>query len=393
MIGNTAVLSSKVFCYPPPNKCIVVFKKYLFAKQFFFLTLCFLILSLPVFSGEQKPLSLKQAINDSVQELFNNLPQGSTVAVYDFSTPNNAKKPELSEHIVEEIIKLFSRERPRFITVDRQRMEVVKKELDLHLSGDVDDETAKAIGKATGADFVITGSVTRVYRAYNISLRPITVDKKEVFPIADRDIKENDPEFSFYLLSKSNFRFSLGGRAGAALNFLTLSGDISGSVENPSPGFEPAVQAAFHFTGFFALQTELALSHDKVSYSGTETPGGAYTASFESYSLRLPLLLRFTYSPGIFSVSGFAGVGFSIPLGDMKLKSSLYEDSSYRFSLPPYYVGGVTLGLKLGPGVLFSDIRFSGDFAKTVIHDNSGTLALYSRNTLSFSLGYEYEFN
>ena len=35
---------------------------------------------------------------------------------------------------------------------------------------------------------------------------------------------------------------------------------------------------------------------------------------------------------------------------------------------------------------------YSGDFAATVMRDEHGTLAVYKRNTFSFSLGYEMEF-
>jgi len=142
------------------------------------------------------------------------------------------------------------------------------------------------------------------------------------------------------------------------------------------------------------VQTELALSLDNFSYSGTRA-GAAYTASFESISLQLPVMVRFTFRPENlplpFSFSGFGGIVVNIPLGAMKLSSSLYGDSSYRFSMPLGYVVGVNAGLKLGPGTLFLDIRFSGDFARTAIHDSNGTLALYTRNALIFSLGYEFE--
>ena len=108
------------------------------------------------------------------------------------------------------------------------------------------------------------------------------------------------------------------------------------------------------------------------------------------------MLARFTFADpdklGGFSFGVLAGIGFNIPLGAMQAQSDLYGESSYRFSMPAGYVVGANVGFSFGGGrrhTVFSDIRFSGDFAKTLIHDNSGTLALYDRNTLSFSLGYE----
>jgi hypothetical protein len=195
----------------------------------------------------------------------------------------------------------------------------------------------------------------------------------------------------------ASFRISAGVRAGLSLQMWTLSSDIIGSVESPTFAFEPAFQGAFHFTDTLALQAELSLSIDKVSYSGN-IPGNEYTAFFESFSLRIPVLARYLAykNPDILgglSISVLAGLGFNIPLGDMKLHSSFYGNSVYRSTMPLSYIVGVNVntGIKLGQGTVFADIRFQGDFAKTVIHDNSGTLALYTRNTVSISFGYEME--
>ena len=187
-------------------------------------------------------------------------------------------------------------------------------------------------------------------------------------------------------------RLMAGVRSGVSPQFWTLSDEFEAKADSPSIVFEPALQAAFYFTDMFGLQTEIALSFDTLLYSGIELGYGEFSASFESYSLRLPLLACVTLRPGNFLFSALAGVSFNIPLGAMKLHSSLYDDFSYRFSIPPGYIIGANAGMKIGAGFLFSDIRFSGDLAKTVIHDNYGTLALYTRNTLSFSLGYKFEF-
>jgi len=351
------------------------------------------LILLPVsnINADEKALPFDKAIEDSVKYLFDHLPDGSKVAVYDFTIPPNAK-PALSDYLVDEITRLFSRERPRFITVNRQEMDAVKKEMNLHLSGEVSDETAKAIGKKTGADIIITGTVMHVGSVYRLTLKPISVEREEFYPVASANIKGNDRKLGFFIDTGSASRFHLlaGARAGISLHLWKLSDDITGKSENPSFGFEPALQGVFYFNNFIGLQTEAALSMDSYSYSGDDP--SAFTASFESLSLRLPLLLRLTYRPGIFALSAFGGVSFNIPLGKMTVKSSLYDDASYRISMPPSYVAGANVGLRLGPGFMFTDIRFSGDFAKNAIHDSHGTLAVYKRNTLSISMGYEYEF-
>jgi hypothetical protein len=355
---------------------------------------------------------LNQAIVKLVNDLFKQLEQleevkkgANVVGVYDFEIQPGVKvkpKPSLSEYITGEVNRLFTNARPRFITVERNKMNnAMRAELNLHLSGDISDETAKSITRATGADIIVTGEVSTAPGGYRLSIFAVHLEKRERLADFAIIIPADDPEINFYLESEQlepepqYFTFSAGLRAGISPHLWTLSDDIKGSPESPAIGFEPAFQGAFYFTDLFALQTELALSQDKVSYSGKEAKGTKYTGSFESLSLRVPLLTRFTFRPGIFLLSVLGGVSFNIPLGDMKLHSSLYDDSSYRFSIPPGYVIGANAGVRLGrdsPSVLFADARFSGDFANTAIKDNSGTLALYKRNTWSFSLGYEREF-
>lgn len=354
--------------------------------------------------AQEKAAGLEKAITSVSVSVMRNIPKNKKVAIYGCNIPDSViedKKNKLYQDVLDDIIVAFSREKAKkqFIIVDRQELETVRVEMNFQLSGEVPDDKAKALGRKLEADYIVTGRITRSGDgSYKIYLKIIDVESGEIITMDSAAIIKNDIKLSFFFPSdEKSFVISVGGRAGVSPHFFKLSGDISGSAKNPSPGFEPAVHTAFCFTDFFALQTELALSRDKVSYSGVDPADGAYTASFESYSLRIPLLARFTYSNpdklGGFSFGGFAGIGFNIPLGDMKLHNSLYNDSSYRFLIPPGYVAGVNAGWRFGGSLrhmLFTDIRFSGDFLKTVIKDSSGTLALYLRNTLSFSVGYEF---
>jgi len=360
-----------------------------------------LCLLLPGLSGrayaQNRAVSLEQAIADSAQYLFDRLPEKSKIAIYDFDLKNIKAESSLNDRIIDDLSALFSNE-SRFTLVSRSELDIVKKEMDFQLSGDVSDDEIKSLGKKLGADFVITGSVSRVNRGYRLYVKPVAVETAVMFPTANPTIRENDPELKHYLIPEPEpehkpflHHISAGARAGVSARVWTLSDDTQGSAESPAAGFEPAVQGAFYFSELFAVQIEIAPVRDTVSYSGTESDGAAYTASFQSWSLRVPLLARFTFRPGSFSLSPFIGVSFNIPLGAMSLHSSLYGDSSYRFSIPPGYVIGADAGVKLGPGFLFLDIRFSGDFVNTAIHDDSGTLALYRRSTWTFSLGWEWE--
>jgi len=365
---------------------------------------CVMLASLPdrVFAQE-KAVSFDQAISSSVRKLAELLEKNSKIAVYGFNVLEAIPDKDLSGYMTDETERYLLSHKSRGITlVERKDIEVAQKELNLQQTEEIDEKTAQSIGKKIGATVVITGTVRRLSGEYVIHVKAITVEKAVTIFNDKLNIKKDDSTLKDFFPppDQKNYWFSLGGRGGAAIHLYKLSDDISGEADNPSLAVEPALQLAFHFNDFFALQTELALSMDKVSYSGNEPGAGEYTASFKSKSLRIPLLARFTYSNpdilGHFTFGGLAGINFlNIPIGAMELQSSLYSDSSYRFSIPFGYVAGMNIGWWFDDNhrhLLFSDIRFSGDILKTAIHDNSGTLALYSRNTLSFSVGYEFNF-
>jgi hypothetical protein len=344
---------------------------------------CLFLFALPAFVYAQKgAVSYERAVSEAVEYLttLDELLQSTGVGFVDLTDPAS----NLSRRVLREIeSKCFGR--LKIIEVEKQGLDLIKQELALSNSGMTRDDTDITIGHWESVQFYITISVVPEDNAYRLDIKATR----------SRDrLRVGDCTTSFMV--RERLWFSAGVRAGVSLHFWALSNDITGDVDNPAIGFEPAVQGTLHFNDYIAVQAEVALSRDRVSYSGNDPEEGPFSASFESWSLQIPLLARFTYSNpdkiGKFVLGGFAGININIPLGDMKLNSDLYGDSSYRFSIPPNYVVGINPGMRLGPGLLFLDIRFYGDFLKTAIHDNSGTLALYSRNTVSFSLGYELEF-
>jgi hypothetical protein len=347
-------------------------------------------------AGLNQAASLDEAISKAAQYLIGleQLPKNSTVAFMNFTAPNPEKNKAVSDYIIP---RLGSHCTDYFDIVDRTNLELMRQELVLSLNMETSEETELAIGKMLSAQCIVTGSISKDANTYTLILRPLITETSQTYPFLIEGIREKDRKLQSLLGGDSadkNHPALFGARLGLSPHSWTLSDDVNGDAESPAVGFEPAVQGAFYIFDWFAVQTELALSIDKVSYSGNEADGSAYTASFDSVSMRVPLLARFTFRPGIFVLSAFGGVSFNIPLGDMKLHSNVYDDSSYRFSMPPGYVAGGNAGVRLGrgsPNVLFLDARFSGDFFNTMIKDDSGTLALYRRNTWSFSLGYERE--
>jgi hypothetical protein len=192
-----------------------------------------------------------------------------------------------------------------------------------------------------------------------------------------------------------NSRIYAGARLGGSPRFYGLSPDVGPGTAKAGGAFEIALHGSFYLLNRFGveagLQTELWFGTDTVSYTGTDD-GGDFTASFTSSTLEIPLLAKLWYRmSNKFVISLFTGPYFSIPLGELEYDNGSGTDS-YKANIPAGWLIGIAPGIRLGPGTLFADIRYGGDFGKTSISDSKGVLSVYSRNMASFTLGYEFGF-
>jgi tetratricopeptide (TPR) repeat protein len=121
-------------------------------------------------SGNTSGLSLMDAIEQSAERIVGEIPNGSRVAIVAFESTNGS----LSEYIMEELTgALFDR---GIEVADRQNLEYVYRELELHMSGNVSDESAKSIGKFLGADMVIIGQLLDIGTIYRYRTNVIHVE-------------------------------------------------------------------------------------------------------------------------------------------------------------------------------------------------------------------------
>jgi hypothetical protein len=134
-------------------------------------------------------------------------------------------------------------------------------------------------------------------------------------------------------------------------------------------------QAVLHVVRFFDVQFEVNLTSDFGTVN--DTP-------FYSWSLVLPVLLRFTLSSGIINTSVYAGAYPHIPLSTTG-GGDLNDNYSYKPDQPGFTFG-IQIGWKLGPGNVLLDARYEFDghwFNK----DEYGVV--FYRNPLRVSAGYE----
>jgi hypothetical protein len=194
----------------------------------------------------------------------------------------------------------------------------------------------------------------------------------------------------------------VGLRAGGSFRFYilpTLVKDYSSNFTQ-SFSYEAAVQLGFRFLSFMSVQVEAVFTQDSAPFRGpkfqlneTEIRYVYYTDSYNSKSLMFPVTVKFPLEFAPYIVSPFAGAYFILPLGQMEVATTeegktggSYE---YAYSLQLGITFGVDLGVRLGPGILFLDLRYNGDLGNTIVQMDDGTTREYTRNMFSFSLGYE----
>jgi TolB-like protein len=157
-------------------------------KKTFFWTIiiCIFIGGCVTTKGESN-LSLDAAIQESSLEISNNLTAGTIIAVVSISSSSI----NISEYIIEEL-SIYLPKNKNISVVDRKSLELIRQEMRYQLSGEVSDESARAIGKQLGANVIITGSITMLANDYRLRLRAINVETAVIEQTSSFTISGND---------------------------------------------------------------------------------------------------------------------------------------------------------------------------------------------------------
>ncbi|MDR1956156.1 MAG: CsgG/HfaB family protein, partial [Treponema sp.] len=112
-------------------------------------------------AAQSAPVPLDQAIAQAAAAVEQALGQGVKVAVLNFSSPAEG----FSDYVIEELNGLLVQSK-KLTIVDRRSLELIRKEMDVQASGEVSDESAQAIGKRLGAQFIVSGALLDLGDAY-----------------------------------------------------------------------------------------------------------------------------------------------------------------------------------------------------------------------------------
>jgi TolB-like protein len=136
--------------------------------------------------------SLDNHNNKLVEQIVNSMREaGKTkTAVIEFSDLNGNTN-DFGKFLAEELItKLFLTK--KFEVIERQLLNKIITEHKLNLSGLIDPNSAKELGKILGVDAIISGTITDLGDAIKVNARLISTETGQIFSVASEEyIKDN----------------------------------------------------------------------------------------------------------------------------------------------------------------------------------------------------------
>jgi TolB-like protein len=186
--------------------------------------LCSLLFACATVAAPSGPDDLDITIREASNYLNQNLPRGSKVAIISIQSDYN----DLSEYVIDELIANAINDRT-FSVVDRAQLEKIRMELDFQLSGEVSDESARAIGEFLGAQTIVTGAISELADRHRLRLRALDVETAQVQGQYNRNVNSS-PLITALSKGGRSGTASYAGRTGAARTGRTEQTAIGSTV-------------------------------------------------------------------------------------------------------------------------------------------------------------------
>lgn len=305
-----------------------------------------LFLFCSAFVYAQEVMVLDDAIKDSVDFFSSRLQSGSTVAVTNFE----AEKKDLSDFIIQELLVAFANT-GKVRVVERSRLEMLQSELNFNMSGSVSDETAQGIGHMIGAQILFSGSISQYRDMYRMRIQAIAVETAEVIGTRTLNVKY-DPTLTGLLgridpADKWKYQWFY---AGVSVGYgLWANDDLENETwDLPRGGLGFSIYTMVQLFNLFGIALD---------FSGVAN-GGVYFSILPTLTIR----------PSSFEFDLFLGVGYDV----------IYANT--------LILGGVRGGYKIGPGILFAEVRPKGYVWSGI--DSLHEFGLHYHFTLGYQIGF-----
>jgi hypothetical protein len=126
--------------------------------------------------GDGSPgMDLDVAIREAAAQMEAKIPSKTMVALVSVASPSTAFSTQVLTRLESAIVSSG-----KLVVVDRANLDKVREEQGFQLSGEVDDESAKSIGKLLGAGAIVTGSLADLGDVYSLTFKAINIETATV---------------------------------------------------------------------------------------------------------------------------------------------------------------------------------------------------------------------
>jgi hypothetical protein len=177
------------------------------------------------FSG----LALDTAIEQAAERIENAFESGTEIALVSVSSPST----QFSEYVLTYLETILVNN-GKLAVVDRSNLDRIREEQGFQMSGEVSDESAKAIGQLLGAGAIVTGGLVNLGDAYRLNLKAINVETARIGASYAGDIASS-PRIQTLLVSGGGAASGGGIRSGTQT---AQTGSTAAPASLPAPVYK-----------------------------------------------------------------------------------------------------------------------------------------------------------
>jgi hypothetical protein len=141
----------------------------------------------PWTANQRGTISLDGAIREAAANLEARLEPETKIALLNFSSPREG----LSEYVLDELSGYLVNS-GKLVVLDRRNLDLIRREEQFQLSGEVSDESAQAIGRKLGAQVIVSGSLTGTGGVYRFRIQALKVESAVIAASSAADISQED---------------------------------------------------------------------------------------------------------------------------------------------------------------------------------------------------------
>jgi len=142
-------------------------------KQFIWVSILLFLVAGGVLHAQM--VLLDMAIEDGAKQIEAKLEAGVTVVLLNFKSPSE----RVANYVLDELRDILVKG-GKVTVVDKASLAPIQQEMNLQLTGDVNDRSAQAVGKRLGAQSIVSGSIEVDGINYRMRLRTIEVETTDV---------------------------------------------------------------------------------------------------------------------------------------------------------------------------------------------------------------------